>query len=110
VPIDKSEMDLVYANMIFKGELERNGAKFIKGTDSAGKQSLLFSFPDTAKQYEINIFYDNNLYRNKQKKRTITIIVDDFVQLAVICLPVFWLWIRRSAFPSFPKKNIACKQ
>ncbi len=26
-------------------------------------------------------------------------------QLAVICLPVFWLWIRRSAFSIFPEEE-----
>ncbi len=105
VPIDKSEMDLVYANMIFKGELERNGAKFIKGTDSAGKQSLLFSFPDTAKQYEINIFYDNNLYRNKQKKRTITIVVDDFGTIGGDLLTGFLALDKEVCFSIFPEEE-----
>ena len=78
VPIDKSIMDLVYANMIFKGELESNGGKFIKGTDNPGKQTLLFSFPNASNQYQINIYYDSELYKNKQKRHTITLVVDDF--------------------------------
>ena len=78
VPIDKSIMDLVYANMIFKGELESNGAKFIKGTDNPGKQTLLFNFSNVPKQYQINIYYDSELYKNKQTRRTITLVVDDF--------------------------------
>ena len=105
VPIDKSEMDLIYANMIFKGELERNGATFIKGTDSTGKQTLLFGFPDTAKQYQINIFYDNKLYQKKQKKRTITIVVDDFGTIGGDLLTGFLALDREVCFSIFPDEE-----
>ena len=107
VPIDKSEMDLVYANMIFKGELERNGAKFIKGTDTKGKQTLLFSFPDSAKQYQINIYYDSNLYQNKQKKRTITIVVDDFGTIGGELLSGFLALDKEICFAIIPDEQFS---
>ncbi len=105
VPIDKSEMDLVYANMIFKGELERNGAKFIKGMDTKEKQTLLFSFPDSAKQYQINIYYDSKLYLNKQKKRTISIVVDDFGTIGGELLSGFLALDKEVCFAIFPDEQ-----
>lgn len=78
IPIDRSQMDLTYANMIFKGLLERAGAALIKGTDAAGKQSLMFRIPGSTRTYTLNLFYDNKAYAGVPKKRNLAIVIDDF--------------------------------
>lgn len=105
VPIDKSVMDLVYANMIFKGELERGGGKFIRGTDNPGKQTLLFNFSEAPKQYQINIYYDSDLYQKKQKNRTITLVIDDFGIIGGDLLEGFLSLDKEICFAIFPDEK-----
>lgn len=78
IPIDKTQMDLTYANMIFKGDLERQGAVLVKGSDSSGKQVLLFRSRKKPQEYLITLFYDSKLYEKKSNPRTIAIVIDDF--------------------------------
>jgi len=78
IPIDRSQMDLTYANMIFKGELERHGATLLKGDDSRSKQSLSFYSNAYPEKYILDLFYDSKPYSNKESTKTITIVVDDF--------------------------------
>jgi polysaccharide deacetylase 2 family uncharacterized protein YibQ len=102
IPIDKSSMDLVYANMIFKGELERNGGVFIKGTDSSGKQSLTFNYKQSNDKYVINLYYDTKLYAVKQNPRTISIVVDDFGSISGELLEGFLALDPAVCFAIFP--------
>ncbi len=102
VPIDRSVMDLTYANMIFKGELERLGGVFVKGTDTSGKQSLLFRSRLKPLDYQVNLYYDNKLYAKKSNPRTIAIVVDDFGSIGGELLDGFFELDRSVCFAIFP--------
>jgi len=102
VPIDRSVMDLTYANMIFKGELERLGGVFVKGTDNSGKQSLLFRSRLKPLDYQVNLYYDNKLYEKKNNPRTIAIVVDDFGSIGGELLDGFFELDRSVCFAIFP--------
>lgn len=105
IPIDRSNMDLIYANMIFKGELERAGAKLLKGTDSSSKQTLSFSSPHNRNTYVLNLFYDSKLYAKKKSPRTIAIVVDDFGAISGDLLEGFLALDKEVCFAIFPDED-----
>lgn len=78
IPVDRSQMDLTYANMIFKGNLEQTGATMLKGQDSQSKQVLSFYHSDVPKKYELELYYDSKYYKDKNVPKKISIVVDDF--------------------------------
>ncbi len=102
VPIDKSVMDLTYANMIFKGEIERAGGYFVKGTDSSGRQSLMFGTKQNTDRYVINLFYDSKLYAGKSNPKTISIVIDDFGAISGELLNAFLSLDKEVSFAIFP--------
>lgn len=103
IPIDRSQMDLTYANMIFKGKMEVNSAKFVKGQDSRTKQSLLFRDKNSTEQYEIDLYYDNNVYQRKGSDKTITIVIDDFGDIGGKLLEGFFALDPEVCFAIFPE-------
>jgi polysaccharide deacetylase 2 family uncharacterized protein YibQ len=105
VPIDRSSMDLIYANMIFKGEVERGGGKFLKGTESSAKQSLVFSSGADAKKYVVDLYYDKKLYAQKSTPRTIAIVVDDFGAIGGDLLDGFMAVDKDVCFAIFPDED-----
>jgi polysaccharide deacetylase 2 family uncharacterized protein YibQ len=105
VPIDRSQMDLTYANMIIKGELERAGAELVKGTDSRSKQTLLFKKKDIGESYEVSLFYDSKLYQGKLSNRTITIVIDDFGAIVGKLLDGFFELDKEICFAIFPDEE-----
>ncbi|HNT52842.1 MAG TPA: hypothetical protein PKH19_05515, partial [Candidatus Syntrophosphaera sp.] len=56
LPIDRDKMDLTYANMIVKSELENRGAKLTSGKAADNKQIL--TFKQGRKDVEVNLYYD----------------------------------------------------
>lgn len=102
IPIDRSQMDLTYANMIFKGELERNGATLLKGTDSRSKQSLSFYRKSMPETYTLDLYYDSKPYSNKESTKTITIVVDDFGAIGGSLLDGFLELDTEVVFAIFP--------
>ena len=76
VPIDRNRMDLTFANMIVKGQMERSGSVFAKGTDKGGRQTL--EFRKGARRYLIDLYYDKAPYSATGEKKYIAIVVDDF--------------------------------
>lgn len=102
IPIDRSNMDLTYANMIFKGALEQAGAKLVKGVDTAGKQSLNFSAPNHAGNYVLNLYYDSKVFQAKSKPRSIAIVVDDFGGISGDLLEGFLDVDKNVCFAIFP--------
>lgn len=102
IPIDRSSMDLTYANMIFKGELERVGGKLLKGTDSSGKQSLSFRAPTGKNTYVLNLFHDAKVFAGKQQKRSLAIVVDDFGTINGSLLDGFLNLDKAVCFAIFP--------
>jgi len=102
IPIDRSNMDLTYANMIFKGALEQAGAKLVKGVDTSGKQSLNFRVPDRAGSYVLNLYYDAKVFQAKSKPKSIAIVVDDFGNINGELLDGFMEVDRNVCFAIFP--------
>lgn len=104
VPIDRSQMDLTYANMVFKGELERAGAILLKGTDNRSKQTLSFRHQDYSERYELDLFYDSTVYKSVQNPKTITIVVDDFGAIGGKLLDGFFELDKEICFAIFPEE------
>ncbi len=102
VPVDRSLMDLTYANMIFKGELERSGATLQRGTDESNKQTLIFGHKDHPNQYHLVLYYDSSLYKSKTNQQTITIVVDDFGSISQDLLDGFLALDTEVCFAIFP--------
>jgi len=102
IPIDRSCLDLTYANMIFKGEIEKYGGVFVNGKDSAGKQVLLFRSREKPLDYLITLYYDNKLYEKKTNLRTIAIVVDDFGSISGSLLEGFFKLDKNICFAIFP--------
>ena len=67
IPIDRSQMDLTYANMIFKGELEKCGAILLKGTDNRSKQTLSYYSKNAPERYNLELYYDSKAYITKMQ-------------------------------------------
>ncbi|MDD3536426.1 MAG: divergent polysaccharide deacetylase family protein [Candidatus Cloacimonetes bacterium] len=78
VPINRSQMDLTYANMIFKGTLEQAGASLLRGEDSRNKQTLNYYHRELPDKYQIELFYDSNIYKERSTGKRISIVIDDF--------------------------------
>jgi polysaccharide deacetylase 2 family uncharacterized protein YibQ len=102
VPIDRAQMDLTYANMIFKGEMERAGATMHKGTDTRNKQTLSFRHKNIPENYELDLYYDSSIYKSVQNTKTITIVVDDFGGISGKLLDGFFELDKEVTFAVFP--------
>jgi polysaccharide deacetylase 2 family uncharacterized protein YibQ len=79
VGINKTEMDLNYANMIITGQIELSGGETISGkeTDKGTKQILEFMDPIFSQKYIVTLYFAK--YSDKYKKETLlAIILDDF--------------------------------
>ncbi len=76
LPIDRDKMDLTYANMIVKSELENRGAKLTSGKAADNKQIL--TFKQGRKDVEVNLYYDKAPVKAKTNPKYIAIVVDDF--------------------------------
>lgn len=77
--VDKSEMDLNYANIIIAGQIELVGGKIISGKDknNSNKQVLEFLDPKDSQKYIVTLYYAR---RNPDSKKNtlLAIIIDDF--------------------------------
>jgi len=102
IPIDRSQMDLTYANMIFKGEMERAGATLLKGTDTRNKHTLTFFHENSDSKYELDLLYDSGVYKSVQNPKTITIVIDDFGAIGGKLLDGFFELDRELCFAIFP--------
>ena len=105
VPVDRSLMDLTYANMIFKGELERSGAVLHSGTDDSNKQTLIFGQKGLPDKYHLVLHYDSSIYKSKANQQTITIVVDDFGAISPELLDGFLALDTQVCFAIFPDEK-----
>lgn len=104
VPIDRSQMDLTYANMIFKGNLEQGGASLLRGQDSRNKQVLSFYHKDYTHKYELELYYDSKYYKDKVVEKRISIVVDDFGAIGGSLLDGFLSVEKEVCFAIFPEE------
>lgn len=105
VPIDRSQMDLTYANMIFKGELERAGATLLSGIDLRNKQTITFRSKNSPQDYALDLYYDSSIYKSKANPRTITIVVDDFGAISGSLLDAYFELDKELCFAIFPEEK-----
>ena len=102
IPIDRSQMDLTFANMIFKGELEQIDTKLIEGDERRSRQLLRFKALDSELFYEIDLYYDASVYRDRVVDKTVTIVVDDFGGISGSLLDGFFELDTAVTFAIFP--------
>ncbi len=102
VSIDRSNMDLTYANMIFKGEIEKNKGRLVKGSEQGGRQILSFAKGKSELTYVVELFYDSKLYSAKSQNKVISIIIDDFGDISGQLLADFFELDTNVCFAIFP--------
>lgn len=102
IPVDRSKMDLTYANMILKGNLERFGATMLSGEDASNRQLLVFHHRDYAEKYQLELYYDSKYYKDKAPGKRITIVVDDFGAIGGKLLNGFHALDTELCFAIFP--------
>jgi len=102
IPINRSRMDLTYANMIFKGSLEQVGARLLKGEDSHNRQILSFSHRAYPQKYRLELFYESKYYRDSLAGKKISIVVDDFGATSGRLLDGFFGVDKSVCFAIFP--------
>jgi len=78
VPINPSVMDLTFANMIIKGELDKRGGQYINCLEKKSRQYLTYFEPGIDKTFEIELFYQKAEKDKAIARKAICIIVDDF--------------------------------
>ena len=100
LPIDRSKMDLTYANMIVKSELEKRGARQTAGKAEDNRQVLTFNKGD--KKVEVDLYYAKKPDQSKDSGRTIAIVVDDFGSTGGELLQGFLTLPREITFAIFP--------
>ena len=100
VPLNQSKFALTFANMIIKGEMERNGAILKIGEDKRDRQILDFSH--RGKDIRVNLYYDNNPYKEKKAKKYIAIVIDDFGSLKGPLLDSYFDLPQEITFSIFP--------
>lgn len=75
--IDRTEMDLNYANMILSGQIELIGGIIVSGKEKNNRQILEYLDPADTQQYVVTIYYIRS-NTNIEKKIKLAIVVDDF--------------------------------
>ncbi len=75
--IDRTEMDLNYANMILSGQIELTGGVILSGTEKNNRQILEYLDPADSQKYVVTIYYIRS-NPNTKKKIRLAIVVDDF--------------------------------
>lgn len=101
ISIDRSEMDLTYANMIFKGAAESIGAQFLSGSESGGRQSL--KLRHEGQDYLLNLSYNSEPYSKKENPKYVAIVVDDFGLIGGELLEGFFSLPTHVTFAIFPE-------
>ncbi|RLD56690.1 MAG: hypothetical protein DRJ01_14900, partial [Bacteroidetes bacterium] len=79
IGINKTEMDLNYANMIVTGQVESIGGKLISGKEIGEdfKQLITFLDPLDSQKYVVKLYYAP-AGKYSQKRTKLAIVVDDF--------------------------------
>lgn len=78
LPVNRRDLDLTFANIIVKGQVELAGGKLDRGTETGSRQVLVFSHSELDKKYQVEIYYDSAPYENRVTGKSIAIVIDDF--------------------------------
>lgn len=78
LPINRRDIDLTFANIIVKGQVELVGGKLDRGSETGSRQVLVFSHSELDKKYQVELYYDSSPYENRVTGKSIAIVIDDF--------------------------------
>ncbi len=78
LPLDPNTVDLTFANMIFKGEVENHHGSLISGEERSRRQFLKFTDRTKQKTYHVELYFDGSIYQTRVADKVIAIVVDDF--------------------------------
>jgi len=78
LPLDPNTIDLTFANMIFKGEVERQNGTLVTGRERDRRQYLKFTDKDKKLTYNLELYFDASIYQTVVPDKVIAIVVDDF--------------------------------
>ena len=109
VPLDRNKVDLLFSNMIVKGRVEAAGGKLDKGKEASFKHLLNFSKSGLTQDYEVELYYDTDVYPKIEKTKNIAIVVDDFGEIKGELLDEFLAIdpnITIAIFPNMPYSNL----
>ncbi|MBM4403897.1 MAG: divergent polysaccharide deacetylase family protein [Candidatus Cloacimonetes bacterium] len=104
LPLDPNTVDLTFANMIFKGEVEKQQGKLISGEERNRRQYLKFSDQEKTTTYNLELFFDDSIYQNKVADKVIAIVVDDFGNISGDLLRQFHQIDIEVCFAIFPEE------
>lgn len=78
VPIEPAYIDLTFANMIIKGEVENQNGLFDSGIEQGRSQILSFTDKPSGKKYRVELYYKRGDRVLTGQSKVLAIIVDDF--------------------------------
>ncbi|MFO7660203.1 MAG: divergent polysaccharide deacetylase family protein [Candidatus Cloacimonadaceae bacterium] len=78
VPVNPYINDLIFANMIIKGEVETSNGIFNSGLEQGRRQILTFTDKENGLKHIVELFYKRDEKALGAGSRTLAIIVDDF--------------------------------
>lgn len=78
IPIDPALSDLTFANMIFKGEVEKLNGIFESGVEKSSRQIITFTDADTRQRVNLELYYKRSPATANSEGKVLSIIVDDF--------------------------------
>lgn len=78
IPIDPDISDLTFANMIFKGEIEKLKGILESGVEKGRRQLLTFQDSNSKQKYVLELFYKRNEDLDCKQSKVLAIIIDDF--------------------------------
>lgn len=78
IPLNRRSLDLTFANIIIKGEVEKLKGRMVSGIEKENRQTLTFEQDKNPKKYVVELFYDSKAYTNKVPDKVMAIVIDDF--------------------------------
>jgi len=105
LPLNRTETDLTFANMIVKGQVELRGGVLVRGTESGNKQILIFKHNEVERRSQVELYYDSTVYQNLITGKNIAIVVDDFGTIHGELLDGFFTLDRAVSFAIMPGQN-----
>ncbi len=113
IPLDRGKVDLLFSNMIVKGRVEAAGGSLQKGREASFKHILSFAKSGLSREYEVELFYDPEVYPKVVKAKNIAIVVDDFGSIKGSLLEEFLSIdpnISIAIFPGMPYSEFTMQQ
>ncbi len=105
IPLNRRKLDLTFANIIIKGEVEKLKGRMLSGIEKENKQTLTFSQDQNPKKYVVELYYDSKAYANKTPDKVMAIVIDDFGYIDGKLLDGFMKVDKAVNFAIFPNEK-----